>query len=63
MAEFEINIPQGELTIQPKKMHGALNALVLIFAFPEEWCYKQFPTMELLERFALDNNLTIKREE
>ena len=59
---YEINIPQGSLTILRRRIHGGIiNALVT----PAEgqWFFRQFPTLELAEEFALHYNLTYRNEQ
>lgn len=62
MDELEIAIPEGEIFVQ-KRVHGlAWNALLTSYKFPEDWCFKQFPTMEMLEEYAAQHKLVIKKE-
>lgn len=62
MDELEISIPEGEILVG-KRVHGlAWNTLVTSYAHPDDWCFKQFPTMEMLEEYAVEYKLVIKKE-
>lgn len=58
-----INIVQGSLIIQKRRVHGYYNCLIVPDATPEEWYFKQFPTEDLIFDFARDLNLAIRRED
>lgn len=56
-------MPLGEITIL-KRIHGsALNTLIVPFGAPEDWCFVQFPTLEMAQDFAVEHKLIIKMEQ
>lgn len=55
--------PVGEIQIQGT-VHGvALNALVYLYADPENWEFKQFASQAQLEQFAREHNLAVLTKE
>ncbi len=61
MDVLETSIPQGELTILGKIHKDAINTLVVPFGNDDDgWYFKQFPTVQLAEEFALKYKLIIK---
>ena len=63
MAEYGTSIPQGEMTIL-KRIHGtAINTLIVPYEEPGDWSFKQFPTLEMAQDFALEFNLIVKLEQ
>jgi hypothetical protein len=37
--------------------------IVIPHAHPDEWFFKQFPLREMIDEYALANNLSIRQEE
>ena len=62
MDEYATPIPPvGEISIVRERLHGtALNTMVVPHSAPQNWFFKQFPSRDALEGWALDNHFTIK---
>ena len=56
----ETSTPRGEIRIVGV-VHGAINARVLLT--DGEWWFSQFLSLNQLEEFAVENSLTIVKEE
>jgi hypothetical protein len=64
MEEFATPIPPiGEIVITNRKAHGVFHVIVIPHAHPDEWFFKQFPLREMIDEYALANNLSIRQEE
>ena len=57
----ETHTLQGELIIG-NMVHGARNCMIILYNDPSNWFFQQFLTNELMEQFAMENNLVMKRE-
>lgn len=56
--------PVGEVSIVRENLHGvAVNALVTSYKFPDNWFFRQFPSKEAVQEWALQNNLTFVEKE
>lgn len=63
MDAYGTNIVQGSVTIRMQKIHGGmLNCLVVNDVHPEEWFFKQFPNEEMVYEYAIENNLSVRKE-
>lgn len=54
---------QGELIIGNIVHGAAINCMIVPYDKPDEWFMQQFLTNELLETFAMEHQLVIKRKE
>ena len=60
---LETHTLQGELIVG-KIVHGAaINCTVVPYNDPDNWFMQQFLTNELMEQFAMEHQLVIKRED
>lgn len=60
---YSQNIVQGSVTIRTQKIHGGmLNCLVVVDSHPDEWHFKQFPNEEMVYEYAIEHNLSVKKE-
>lgn len=58
----EIAMLQGKIRIVGM-VHGALNTIVILDAYPDDWEFKQFVDEEQLYAFARENNLAVIQKE
>lgn len=55
-------IIQGTIKVVGK-VHGALNTIVSMYGFEDQWFFKQFVSPEEMEKYAVDNTLAIQQQE
>jgi hypothetical protein len=58
----ETHTLQGEMIIGTM-VHGARNCMIVPYNDPSNWFFKQFLTNDLMEQFAMEHNLVMKRED
>ncbi len=54
---------QGELIIGNIVHGAAINCMVVPYEDPSAWFFQQFATNELMETYAMEHNLVMKRKE
>lgn len=58
----ETSIPQGEIVTGKMVHRAAMNCLIVNYARPEDWFFKQFFSTDEIEQYAAEYNLIIKQE-